>query len=248
MTSLSSLFTAGARRYDLLVALNPGYHRHLRLAAARIGRWCAPRRVLDLGCGTGASTRALLRELPGITVLGVDASAGMVSAARHRAWPEGRVRFAVGPAQELDGILRAEAEATGSSADAPLDAALAAYLLRNVPPAERDGVLAALAEHLAPGGVLAIQDYTVAGDRRARAVWDAVCWGVVIPLAAIVQRDTRLYRYLWRSVRQMEPVTAWCTRLDAAGFTVREVHHGEGWQRGILHTVIAQRSPSEQAR
>ena len=233
MISVSDLFTAGAPRYDLLVALNPGYHRHLRLAAGRIARWCAPRRVVDLGCGTGASTLALLRELPGITVLGVDASEGMVSAARQRRWPAGRVRFAVGPAQDLDAILGAGA--------APRDAVFAAYLLRNVPPQERDGVLSALHEHLVPGGVLAIQDYTVAGDRRARAVWDAVCWGVVIPLAAIVQRDARLYRYLWGSVREMESVPAWCARLDAAGFAVREVHHGEGWQRGILHTVIAQR-------
>ncbi len=264
MTSLSDLFTAGAPRYDLLVALNPGYHRHLRLAAGRIARWCAPRRVVDLGCGTGASTLALLRELPGITVLGVDASHGMVSAARQRTWPAGRVRFAVGRAQDLDAILAAAAGPvpsssaaqaapvareipTGSAAqdspadNAPWDAAFTAYLLRNVPTQERDAVLAALHEHLVPGGVLAIQDYTVAGDRRARAVWNAVCWGVVIPLAALVQRDTRLYRYLWHSVNEMESVPDWCTRLDSVGFVVREVHHGEGWQRGILHTVIAQR-------
>lgn len=238
MNALSDLFTAGARRYDLLVGANPGYHRHLRLAAARIARWARPARVLDLGCGTGASTRALLAELPGIDVLGIDASAGMVDRARRRGWPTGRVRFLVGRAG--DRSLTAGEERA--------DAALAAYLLRNIPPAERDDVLRAVHDQLAPGGVLAIQDYSVrvadgtgALDRRACAVWDAVCWGVVIPLAALVQRDTRLYRYLWRSVRGMEDVGAWCARLRAAGFEVLELHPGAGWQRGILHTVIARR-------
>lgn len=249
MTVLSELFTAGAHRYDLLVGANPGYHRHLRAAAARIGRWCTPHRVLDLGCGTGASTRALLRELPGITVLGVDASDGMIEAARARHWPEGWVRFVPGRAEDLDAILAREGDA-GDDAPQPatVDAALAAYLLRNVPAADRDGVLTAIAEHLAPGGVLALQDYSVAGDRRARLVWDAVCWLVVIPLSALVLRDTRLYRYLWRSVRDMEGVPQWCTRLDGAGFEVLEVHHGLGWQHGVLHTVIAQRPVAEQTR
>ena len=45
-------FDVVAPTYDFLTTLNPGYHRHLRLSAARLS--AAPRaRILDLCCGTG---------------------------------------------------------------------------------------------------------------------------------------------------------------------------------------------------
>lgn len=239
MSELTALFDRGARRYDLLVGADPGYHLHLRAAARRIGCWRRPQRILDLGCGSGASTRALLRELPDIDVLGVDASPGMISEARARLASEPRVRFVVGTAQELTAVLASELPAEGPR----FDAVLAAYLLRNVPAAERDDVLTVIADHLEPGGVVAIQDYCAATGGWPRAVWNAVCWGVVIPLAALALGDTRLHRHLWRSGRMMEPPRMWCARLERAGLTVLETHHGIGWQRGILHTVIAQKAP-----
>lgn len=231
MTTLSDLFTAGARRYDLLVALNPGYHRHLRRAAERLTGHGNPRRILDLGCGTGASTRALLRAAPAAHVTGVDAAPGMIAQARAKRWPTGRTRFLVGTAGDRD--------VTASAA--PFDACLAAYLLRNVPAEDRAPVLRTVHEQLSPGGVLAVQDYTVAGSIRARRTWDAVCRLVIIPLSGVVLGDSELYRYLWRSVQEMEGVDAWCARLRDAGFVPLEIHHGSGWQRGILHTVIARR-------
>ena len=55
-------FDVGAAAYDRLVGANPGYHDHLRISARRMripdgGRGL---RLLDAGCGTGASTAALL--------------------------------------------------------------------------------------------------------------------------------------------------------------------------------------------
>ena len=61
---LPDTFDGAAHRYDLMVALNPGYHRHLRSAADALVeklRRGEPR-VVDLGCGSGASTRALVRS------------------------------------------------------------------------------------------------------------------------------------------------------------------------------------------
>ena len=56
-------FDTGAAAYARLVGANPGYHAHLRLSARRMrlpgdGRGL---RLLDAGCGTGASTAALRR-------------------------------------------------------------------------------------------------------------------------------------------------------------------------------------------
>ena len=231
MTRLPSLFSAGAHRYDLLVAANPGYHQHLRLAARKaLTHRPLPEApsVLDLGCGTGASTRALLEAAPDARVTGVDASPGMIEQARAKDWPQGQVQLAVG--------LAGDPEAMGHGA--PYDACFAAYLLRNVPAEQRSTMLAGVREQMREGSVIALQDYTVAHSRRAQLIWDLVSYLVVIPLAALVLRDTSLYRYLWRSVRDMEGVDAWCEHLRRSGFEPVAVHRGSGWQSGILHTVI----------
>ena len=62
-----------------------------------------PRRILDLGSGTGAATAVLAERWPEADVLGVDVSPGMVSEARRRLPGElhGRVRFEVGDASAV---------------------------------------------------------------------------------------------------------------------------------------------------
>jgi ubiquinone/menaquinone biosynthesis C-methylase UbiE len=64
----------------------------------------APRRVLDLGTGTGVVALALGARYPGAEVVGIDLSPGMIEEARRKLSPElaGRVRFEVGDASALD--------------------------------------------------------------------------------------------------------------------------------------------------
>ncbi len=64
---------------------------------------------------------------------------------------------------------------------------------------------------------------------------------MVIPLSWLTSRQTRLYRYLWRSVLQFDSVQAFADRLYAAGFVDVEVRTVPGWQRGILHTFRARK-------
>ena len=107
--NVSQAFDEAAPRYDLMVRLNPGYHDHLQSAAEALvellpadgrGAGLDEVRLADLGCGSGASTRALLRAAyaAGIRphVVGIDASAGMLEQARAKPWPPG-VSFEVGP-------------------------------------------------------------------------------------------------------------------------------------------------------
>lgn len=223
-------FDRVADRYDLMVALNPGYHDQLRFAADALGAGIAvvtAPRVLDLGCGSGASTAALLRALPGdAEVVGVDGSAGMLRRARAKHWPD-RVSFRRGYAEDLD------------TAD-HFDAVFAGYLLRNVAAGDRDALLRRLHELLRPGGVLVLHDYSVA-DRTAVWIWHATCWAVVIPLGLLTSATTAVYRHLWRSVLDNDSPTALCDRVARAGFD--EIRHcgGAGWQRRILRTVVARR-------
>lgn len=61
----------------------------------------APRRVLDVGCGTGFLLRMLADRLPGAEVLaGVDPAAGMIAVATSMA-REPKIRLSTGVAEEL---------------------------------------------------------------------------------------------------------------------------------------------------
>ena len=93
--TVPSRFDDVAGTYDLLTGANPGYHRHLRMSAQRMP--LAPgARVLDLCCGTGSSTAGLRAAWPDAEILGVDASAGMLSVARTK--PTLRATFVQGDA------------------------------------------------------------------------------------------------------------------------------------------------------
>ncbi len=231
----SALFDRGASRYDLLVGLNPGYHAELRRAAqalaVRIAPGERPARLIDLACGSGASTRALLDAVEGSMVLGLDASDGMLAAATAKDWPAA-VSFAKATAGDLD------ATALGAGT---WDGILAAYLFRNVPAADRDAAAAETFALLAPGGWLVVQEYSVAGRREARWRWTLTCWLAIIPLGVLLDRNFSLYRYLWRSVLDFDTTGEFGDRLAAAGF-VDIAHQGAaGWQQGILHTFVARK-------
>jgi ubiquinone/menaquinone biosynthesis C-methylase UbiE len=244
--NVAAAFDEVAPRYDLMVALNPGYHAHLRMAANGLVEWLArpqpeseltPIRLLDLGCGSGASTRAVLEAAQSVglrlAIVGADASAGMLDQARAKDWPVS-VRFEVGQAEEIVGSHE------WLGLDDPIQGAFAAYLFRNV--AERDKLLAGLFDLLADGGVLVVQEYSVAGSRLwTKALWTAVCWLAIIPLGWLTSPRSRLYRYLWQSVRSFDSVQTFVDRLHGAGFVDVEVRTVPGWQRGILHTFRARK-------
>lgn len=224
--SVPAAFDRVAHSYDRLVGFDPDYHAQLRRSATAIP--AAARRVLDAGCGTGASTAALLAAAPRARIVGVDASAGMLARARRKSWPE-NVRFVHSRIEEAD-----------LAGEGPFDAVFAAYLIRNLP--EPDATLAAFRELLSPGGVLVVHDYSLSGGLAARLTWHAVCWSVIIPIGRLVSGDAALYRYLWRSVPAFDGVAAFTARLRRAGFTGVTAATMPGWQRGITHTFRA-RSP-----
>lgn len=237
-TDVPAAFDGVASTYDLMVALNPGYHAQLRrsaevLVASLPPATDRPVRVVDLGCGSGASTRALeqaLREA-GLAheLIGVDGSAGMLEQARSKRW-DGRVRFVQDDAERLE---------PARWADGPVDGVFAAYLVRNV--TARDALLRQVRELLVPGGALVLHEYSVRDDRRARAIWDAVSWGVVVPLGLLTAPRSPIYRYLWRSVVHFDGADRLRRRLHDAGFVDVRSRSFRGWQSGILHTFLAHR-------
>lgn len=221
-------FDIGASAYDRLVGANPGYHDHLRISARRLripngGRGL---RLLDAGCGTGASTAALLEAAPHAEIIAVDASAGMLEQAAAKSWPDS-VRFVHTPIEALADV----------GVHGPFDGILAAYLLRNL--ADPDAQLRRFAQLLRPGATLAVHEYSVRDSVPAKAIWNAVCWGIIIPLGWRQTRDSALYRHLWRSVNTFDGALHFKRRLTATGFTGVHSETMGGWQRNIVHTFLA---------
>ncbi|MFF4580164.1 class I SAM-dependent methyltransferase [Streptomyces sp. NPDC001389] len=223
---LSQAFDHASRSYDRLTALNPGHRAELYRSARRLQLpgGGAGLHVLDLGCGTGTSTRALLRAAPLARVTAVDASAGMLARARAKPWP-GRVRFVQGAAEDLP-------DAGGG----PYDAVFAGYLFRNV--TDPDAVLAAVRDVLRPGGRLVAHEYSLSGRAEHRAVWQAVSRCVIVP-AGTMTGDRDLYRHLCGSVSAFDTAPVFADRLRRAGFTSVRAAPVAGWQTGIVHTFTA---------
>jgi ubiquinone/menaquinone biosynthesis C-methylase UbiE len=244
--NVAAAFDEVAPTYDLMVALSPGYHAQLRAAAEALaerlsGMDPSSVQLLDLGCGSGASTHALLRAAQAaglqVAIVGLDASAGMIKRASAKDWPV-RVRFRVGPAEEIGRAW--DLWGIGDR----IHGVFAAYLFRNV--ANRDVVLAEVFDLLAHDGALVVKEYSIAGSGLwAQALWTAVCWLVIIPLGWLTSRRTRLYRYLWRSVRSFDSVQTFVDRLYGAGFVDVEVRTVAGWQRDILHTFRARKPATD---
>jgi ubiquinone/menaquinone biosynthesis C-methylase UbiE len=227
-SELANEFDHVAGRYDLLQRLNPGYRTHLAWSAKRL-RAPARARILDLCCGTGLSTEAIVACYPDAEVTGLDLSGGMLNVARQK--PALRnVRFVNGDAMDLG----------GSGVHGPFDAILMAYGIRNVPNA--DLCLARLREHLAVGARIAFHEYLVSGSRLHRAIWNTVASSIIIPLGAVATGRAELFRYLKQSVVEFDSRETFEARLRAAGFHDVHTEPMSGWQRGIVHTVLATRT------
>lgn len=236
MSATSDAFDRGAGRYDLMVSLNPGYHRELERASSELSARLGGREgltLIDLACGSGASTRTLVNATPpGTHITGIDASAGMLAEARSKSWPSG-VQF-----------IRAAAGSLDVAALGEHDGVQACYLLRNVPEQDRDRAVGEIFSLLRPGGWAVFQEYSVRGDARATAVWSAVALAIIIPLGWAIDRNPDLYRYLHRSVLDFDDVATVADRLARAGFVDVAHRTASGWQRGILHTFVC-RKPKE---
>ena len=121
-------------------ALTPAERQLLRHVPA------TARCALDVGCGDGVVTRALARR--GLAVVAIDISPRMVALARSRTSPELRVDY------------RVEDIMTSRLHGCTFDVVLSVNMVHHV---ALPDVVGRLAEAVAPGGVLLIQDVVTRG-------------------------------------------------------------------------------------
>ncbi len=106
-----------------------------------------PRRILDLGCGTGSTTLLLKQAFPDAIVIGLDLSPQMLVVAEHKAKQ-------VGLAMQW---RHGNAEHTGFP-DASFDLITASLLFHETPPAVAQAILQESYRLLTVGGEVAILD------------------------------------------------------------------------------------------
>lgn len=177
----------------------------------------SPRRIVDLGCGTGAGTFALLARFPDAHVTAVDASAAHLRRLREKACAlgvEDRVR-----------TVQADLDTSGPDLGTP-DLVWASASLHHL--ADPDRTLRQVHGALAPGGLIAVVE--LAGFPR------------FLPEDAPVERpgvEDRCHAAVDRDSAEHMPHRGadWGPKLTAAGFTV------EG-ERPVTVHIDGSRSPA----
>ncbi|MDH3687655.1 MAG: methyltransferase domain-containing protein [Myxococcales bacterium] len=161
---LAWAYAAASPLYDLIVwwgFLPLGGERNCRRTFVRWLRLEPGMRVVSLCCGTGTMERAILAEVPGVEVTGVDLGTGQLARARKTS-PNPRLRY-----------LHADATATGLEGGAH-DRVLISLALHEMAGPTRLAVLREARRLCAPDGrVLAIEHGRPATrrSRLLRALW-----------------------------------------------------------------------------
>jgi SAM-dependent methyltransferase len=167
-----------AERWASGEAYEPFIGRWSRLVASRFVSWLSPRpkgRWLDIGCGTGALTHAILVEGDPQTVRGIDPSHAFIDHARTR-FQDPRVQFEVGNALAI------------SESDDAIDYAVSGLVINFVPQPEI--AVEEMARIACPGGCVAsyVWDYAD-GMQMLRHFWNAA--REVDPTAAELDEGVR---------------------------------------------------------
>jgi SAM-dependent methyltransferase len=136
--------------------------RWSRAVAAKFLTWLAvpPRRSwLDVGCGTGALSQAILDRCDPAAVSGIDSSDGFLTLARRQI-QDARATFELADARSLP------------FADGTFDAIVSALALNFLP--DRPGALTEMRRTARPGGVVAAYVWDYAGGMQMmRFFWNA---------------------------------------------------------------------------
>ena len=131
-------FTDAAQAYDGAAAAQDEIADGL---LRRLPAGLAPRRIVDLGCGTGRLGERLLRRWPEATLLGLDLAEGMIAACRRRLAGHPQATFLVADAEDPAACV--------GPADLVTTSCAAQWF------GDAEGTFRRWGRALAPGGVLA---------------------------------------------------------------------------------------------
>jgi len=125
----------------------------LNIAARRAEEGLTTERVVDIGCGTGASSRALRKVWPEAKVMALDTSSEMLRVARTLGYADTKAN----PEGDAIEFVNGNAEYTGLRSH-DFDVVSVMFLLHEAPQSGRKSILAEAKRLLKPGGTLVICD------------------------------------------------------------------------------------------
>ncbi|HRC70774.1 MAG TPA: methyltransferase domain-containing protein [Candidatus Competibacter denitrificans] len=153
-----------------------------------------PRRILEIGCGTGANLLRLSRQFPNAQITGLDLSADMLAQARRKL------------AQRASAVtLLQQRYDRPLSAEPAFDLIVCSYCLSMIDPGWQQALDAALGD-LQPGGLLAVVDFhdtRFSGFRRWMGFNHVRMDGHLLPslnerCEALTQNVRPAYGNVWR--------------------------------------------------
>lgn len=220
-------FNRVAKSYDFATAMSQGYQSDLNLSADRMNLK-GDEHILDLCCGTGKSSAAVMRHLPDGKLTGVDNSEGMLEIAGEKFMEEiatGKVDLQLQDAMEL------------TFEDDRFDGVFMAYGLRNMPNYLES--MKGVKRVIRPGGQLCIHDYSLANDSWAPLYWKILGYGFIVPFCTVVSGSSRIFRYLIKSVLGFLRPPQIKRVLEDAGFENVQIQHMPSWRAPLMVTVTA---------
>jgi demethylmenaquinone methyltransferase/2-methoxy-6-polyprenyl-1,4-benzoquinol methylase len=208
--NVQRMFDSIAPRYDLLNhLLSVGLDRWWWARAARTFRkiLVSPdSAVLDLCCGTGDMTMALMKHRP----VGMGEAPVYAVDFSHEMLERGREKFSG------RNIVAIEADALQlPMSDGSLDLVVSAFGFRNL--ANYEEGLAELYRVLAPGGQIGILDCNQP-EGAVGAVYNLYFKHVLPRVGGMISGDTRAYQYLPASVERFPRPKRMLEMIRAAGF------------------------------
>ncbi|SMF00197.1 tRNA (cmo5U34)-methyltransferase [Tistlia consotensis] len=196
--------------------------------------------LLDLCCGEGLLSEALLAALPEARVLAYDGSDSMLATTRRRA----------GDTPRLETRLIDLATAGWRRFERPLGAVVSSLAIHHLDAAGKRALFADLHAALAPGGVFVLADVvqpaTAAGQAIAAELWDEEVRRQALELDGDLSGFEAFERAEWNHFRHggLDPIdkpSSLVEQLDwlrAAGFADVELHWmtagqmiASGWRR-----------------
>jgi len=172
----------------------------------RFRRAGPPRRVLDIGCGTGELARLVARHYPASRVVAADFTRAMLDhaadASTGRA-ERGRLDFTRATALRLP------------FADGSFDLVTNAFVARNL--SDLPGAFREVARVLAPGGVFLTLEITEPASRSVNQLFHAY-FDSVVPWLGRAVGSQGPYRYLPQSLRSLPDRESFLALLSRNGF------------------------------
>lgn len=201
----------------------PDRARQLEVMLRLLGSLGRPvERLLDLGCGDGILTGAVLRRFPSVKAVLVDFSRPMLDAAR--------ARFAAGesPPRIIEGDLADPETWAVVSQAGPFDAVVSAFAIHHLTDAKKREVFGEIFELLRPGGLFINHEHVASPSKWIEQNWDEL----------IIDHLWANRRAKGESVERGQVAEAYADRADKDANILAPVEAQCGWLRAIGYTDV----------